>query len=467
MFLRLWHYHLLLLLWVTLLCGQVKVEENKKRKKAGDYVGSGLKSLVLKMNFVTIYAFSLGAIYLLLLFLSYVKYGFDFRDINFYLMLLFYLLFEFIPVRFQTFFERKFDESKKTIDMFFSVGLIISILSTIILKITNALVLPLIVFLILRVRVLFSKEYYFFIFNVSMIGILVFVVSKFFEIFSFKNIVLSSLYVAGISAVYSIFNLIFSFLFLTFMYKDFSKKYFNMLIGDGRFYNILSTSLNAFLVYFLYRLIGISAIPVSFFTISSIQLGNYYATKYRNAKLELLMALAKSLEEKDSYTLGHGENVAKLSVEIAKELGFSDNDLKLLEIAGILHDVGKIGIPDIIISKMDKLTSEEYEIMKEHSVKGYEILKNITEYKDTVATWVLHHHERWDGNGYPGGLKEEEIPLFSRILTISDVFDAITSDRPYRRAWSRKKAIAFIKDNSDIIFDPEIVNVFLKVIGED
>ncbi|ANQ53923.1 phosphohydrolase [Thermosipho sp. 1063] len=149
---------------------------------------------------------------------------------------------------------------------------------------------------------------------------------------------------------------------------------------------------------------------------------------------------------------------------MAKELGFPDKDLKLIEIAGVLHDVGKIGIPDIILLKTDKLSFEEYEIMKEHSKKGYEILKNITEYKDTIAKWVLHHHERWYGKCYPDGLSKEDIPVVSRILTICDVFDALTSDRPYRKAWKKERAILFIEENSGVIFDLEIVKIFLSLV---
>ncbi|WP_287570028.1 HD-GYP domain-containing protein [Thermosipho sp. (in: thermotogales)] len=424
-------------------------------------------ALDLKEGLVYIYTLALGAIYVALLFYAIKKYGFDYSNIDFYLFFLFSLFFEFIPVRFQTFFENKFDEKYKEHDLYLSAGLIVSVLSAIHLNISNALVIPFLVFLILRSKVLFSKNYYYFIFNVSSIGILIFLSFKVYNVFPNvvkNNLIFSSFVVALISIFYFVLNLSFVLSFLTLVYRQFSKDVIFKLIGEGRLTNLFSTSINTFIVYILYKFIGISAIPVSFFTVIGIQLGNYYATKYRQAKLDLLTALAKSLEEKDSYTFGHGENVAKISVAIAKELGIQVNELNLIEIAGLLHDVGKIGIPDFIVTKTGKLTRDEYEIMKEHPKKGYEILSQITEFKDTVAKWVLHHHERWDGKGYPEGISGEEIPLESRILMIADVYHALTSDRPYREAWSKEQAIGFIKDNAGIMFDPEIVNIFLKLI---
>ncbi|MBT1248062.1 MULTISPECIES: HD-GYP domain-containing protein [unclassified Thermosipho (in: thermotogales)] len=428
-----------------------------------------LKNLDLKKNRLFIYVYFLGALYTLLLFLSIRKNGFDLFDINFYLMITFYIAFELVFVNLQTFIEKKFEEKEKKFDLILSAGMIISIISAGILNISNAMLLPLISFLFLKPKVLFSKKYHFFVFNTSMIGLLIFIASKLFHWGSFimKNILLSSLFVVVLSIFYTFFNFSFVFLFLYFFYNGSFKACVRQVFGEGRFFNSIFTSLNIFVVYFLYRLVGVSAIPITFFTIVSVQLGNYYATKYRNAKVDFLTVLTKSLEEKDSYTFGHGENVSKLAVKVAKELGFPDKDLKLIEIAGILHDVGKIGIPDIILLKTDKLSFEEYEIMKEHSKKGYEILKNITEYKDTIAKWVLHHHERWDGKGYPDGLSKEDIPVVSRILTICDVFDALTSDRPYRKAWEKERAILFIEENSGVIFDPKIVKIFLSLVRSE
>ena len=406
---------------------------------------------------------------MVLFFHALKNYGLDFSDINFYLFFFFLLFIEFFPVKLQSFVKKNFDEESPNIDLYLSTGMIVSVLSAVILNVSDAMLIPLFVFLVLKSKLLFSKNFYYFLFNVSGLGILIFISFNLFQVFiNFfgDSIVISSIVVALISIIYFVLNLLLVLLFLFLLYGSISKSIIFKIVGEGRLTNIFSTAVNTFIVYLLYSYIGISAIPISLFTILAIHLGNYYATKYRKAKLDLLMALAKSLEEKDKYTYGHGENVAKISTRIAKRLGYSGKELSLLEIAGLLHDIGKIGIPDYIISKTGKLTPEEYEIMKEHSKKGYEILKQITEYQNTVAKWILHHHERWDGKGYPEGLVGEEIPIESRILTISDVYDALTSDRPYRKAWSKEKALSFIKENSGIIFDPKVVKVFLELVED-
>ncbi|MBD3296177.1 MAG: HD domain-containing protein, partial [Candidatus Omnitrophica bacterium] len=180
------------------------------------------------------------------------------------------------------------------------------------------------------------------------------------------------------------------------------------------------------------------------------------------------ISLAAAIDARDPYTHGHTERVTQYALSIAEELKdipeavIYKNFKETLHVSGLLHDVGKIGVPDSILNKQSKLTKEEYEKVKEHSVTGSAILYPIRELGD-IAREVRGHHERFDGMGYPDGLKGEEIPFISRIIAVADTFDAITSDRPYRQKKMAEVAMQIIKDNSGTQFDPIVVSAFLLV----
>lgn len=142
-------------------------------------------------------------------------------------------------------------------------------------------------------------------------------------------------------------------------------------------------------------------------------------------------------------------------------LHIKGDDLVELELAGLYHDIGKISIPDSILNKPGKLTEEEFEVIKTHTEVGYQILRAADEYSD-LAEHALSHHERWDGTGYPRGLKAEQIPLFSRIISIADSYEAMTADRPYRKAMNQEIAIEEIIRCSGSQFDPKIANIFIN-----
>ncbi len=178
-----------------------------------------------------------------------------------------------------------------------------------------------------------------------------------------------------------------------------------------------------------------------------------------------LRALVRSLEAKDPYTKLHSERVTQWAVAIAKEMNCTDEEIESLTFAGHLHDIGKIGIRDQILMKPGRLTREEYEIIKTHPVIGAEIVGHLGLLK--VETSIIrHHHERWDGKGYPDGLKGENIPKLSRILAVADTYDAITSRRPYRDAMPDRFAYEEIKKNSGTQFDPKVVEAFSRLIEE-
>ena len=182
-----------------------------------------------------------------------------------------------------------------------------------------------------------------------------------------------------------------------------------------------------------------------------------------NEKLhfQILESLAETIEAKDSDTWGHSNRIVKFSMIIGEHLTLYPEEMKELHFASVLHDIGKIGIPDRVLLKPDKLTKKEYEIIKSHSEIGQKIISRIKGLEN-VGNIILHHHERWDGKGYPSRLKEKEIPILSRIITITDSFDAIISKRPYKKAMSIDFALSELKKNRGSQFDPKLVDIFLQ-----
>jgi putative two-component system response regulator len=172
-----------------------------------------------------------------------------------------------------------------------------------------------------------------------------------------------------------------------------------------------------------------------------------------------------ALEAKDSYTSGHSRRVAEVSVMIARELGMSPEDTERISVAGLIHDIGKIGVREAILNKPDKLTDKEYEHVQTHSEVGENILVFVVE-DNRILEVVAHHHERYDGRGYPGGLTGKQIPLGARILAVADAYDAMTSGRPYREAMSVKTTCAEIRSSIGNQFDPDIAEALLRIVQE-
>lgn len=185
----------------------------------------------------------------------------------------------------------------------------------------------------------------------------------------------------------------------------------------------------------------------------SVNLYKYEENKFYHDIIESLVA---ALEAKDFYTKGHSDRVADMSYSLAKGLGYRGMELEEIHIAAHLHDIGKIGIPDIVLNKEGKLSYQEYECVKMHPTIGYEILCK-SKYLKTISEIVLHHHERWDGQGYPKGIAKDEIPFGSRIIAVCDSIDAMTSNRPYRKSVSFEESINEIIRNKSKMYDPSIV----------
>jgi putative nucleotidyltransferase with HDIG domain len=205
------------------------------------------------------------------------------------------------------------------------------------------------------------------------------------------------------------------------------------------------------------------------------QLADQVAVALSNAKLleaveELnwgtLYALARAIDAKSPWTAGHSERVTELALRIGKAMGLSNEELRDLQRAGLLHDIGKLGIPGEILDKPGKLTESEFDLMRQHAQLGARILEPITAYAK-VKPLVLHHHEHFDGSGYPDGLSGERIPLGARIFGLADKYDALTSDRPYRPAKNPDEVREFIIARAGYEFDPKVVEAFLKVLAQE
>ena len=257
----------------------------------------------------------------------------------------------------------------------------------------------------------------------------------------------------------------------------------NRYVVPGLFVALLSVAVEAVSSYFVISIygmfMGIGMIVLLFVnlirTIRNVQ--NMENSRQRQEmkkrrkqmetmSLQLMQTLSTTIEAKDEYTRGHSHRVAEYSALIAKELGWSQKEISNLRNAVHLHDIGRIGIPDTILNKPTKLTEEEYAVIKEHTVIGSEILKNIT-LIDHVIEVARHHHERYDGKGYPDGLKGEEIPLPARIVAVADSYDAMQSRRIYRNPLGAETIYKEISKNRGIQFDPEIADIFLKLLREE
>lgn len=181
---------------------------------------------------------------------------------------------------------------------------------------------------------------------------------------------------------------------------------------------------------------------------------------------DTINVLVKALDAKDKYTAGHSKNVEKIAALLCREFGFSESHTEMVRIAALLHDIGKIGVKEEVLNKPGKLTDEELSIIKEHPQKGYEILRDVPALKE-ASLWVKYHHEWYDGSGYPDGIKGDEIPLEAQILSLADVFDALVSDRPYRKAFSQEEAYKIILEHEGSQFSPKIISAFKKAFEKN
>jgi len=236
----------------------------------------------------------------------------------------------------------------------------------------------------------------------------------------------------------------------------------NKLLGALEIYHHAPLKINTDWLKFLEALAGQAAIAVDSATMfNDLQRSNEELALAYEAAIE---GWARALELRDKETEGHTRRVTNTTVKLAQAMGIEDEDLRHMRRGALLHDIGKMGIPDSILLKPDVLTPEEMEIMRQHPAYAYNLLKGISYLRDDLDIPYCHH-EKWDGTGYPRGLKGEEIPLSARIFAVADVYDALTSDRPYRKGWDPKTAIEHIRKESGSHFEPQVVEIFLKMLN--
>ena len=188
--------------------------------------------------------------------------------------------------------------------------------------------------------------------------------------------------------------------------------------------------------------------------------------EFRNGSLpcpHAVSALAEAIETKNPYTRGHSERVSKYATVIAKAMNLPQSEIEGIRVAGILHDIGKIGLQEGILLKFAPLTDAEFGVIKEHPVVSAKIIEK-AEFPWDIKPMALHHHEQYGGGGYPDGLKGEDIPLGARILAVADTYEALLADRPYRRGLPKEKTLEIIKEAAGPQLDPAIVPVFLELV---
>ena len=179
-----------------------------------------------------------------------------------------------------------------------------------------------------------------------------------------------------------------------------------------------------------------------------------------------LLSLGVALEARDLETAGHTQRVVQLAMDLGRALGLGNAQLQDLKQGAYLHDIGKLAVPDAILLKPGRLTPEEFDVMRTHAARGYDIASRIPTFPGGALDVIRHHHERWDGTGYPDYLAGSDIPLLARIFAVADVYDALTSERPYKRAWTHEEATAEIRDQAGRHFDPAVVQAFVQLTGE-
>lgn len=237
----------------------------------------------------------------------------------------------------------------------------------------------------------------------------------------------------------------------------------NFLVIIGYYYSLAPISIAASLLYIPHRpYIVLIMIPPLIMADKALR--RYYSLQHEAQ--ETLKVLAVTVDERDKYTFFHSINVAEYAKKIAEHLNLSIDEVSEIETAGQVHDLGKVGIPDCILNKESKLTYEEMEIIKKHPETAYRLLKNLKPYKKG-AEYVLYHHEYYNGEGYPGSISGKDIPLGARILTVADSYDAMTTDRPYRKALPQSIAVEELVKCSGTQFDPKVVEAFIEVLKRD
>jgi hypothetical protein len=320
----------------------------------------------------------------------------------------------------------------------------------------------------LIVETVLKKPWYKKIFNAGQYGITVLISGILFELLRLSpdgttiNIMKDMPAILVCSTAYIILN---SFLVSVIIYLTVKDRFIDIFLTDfkvvvGYFYSLVCVSIAVAYIYNpVYPFTILIMIPPLIIMDQSVR--RYY--RLQSEAKSTLTVLAQIIDQRDKYTYEHSSRVAKYAKEIAEQLNISSNETINIETAGLVHDLGKISIEDKIINKEGRLTDEEYNLMQSHPQTGYRLLENIHPYRKS-AEYVLYHHERFGGGGYPTKIAGDSIPLGARILAVADSYDAMTSDRSYRKALPQSKAMDELIKGSGTQFDPIVVDAFIKVL---
>ncbi|CDF59025.1 HD-GYP domain-containing protein [Thermobrachium celere] len=315
---------------------------------------------------------------------------------------------------------------------------------------------------------IFNIPIYKIFFNVCNIGISVFIASNIYQIierYSNNNIIKIILQVLLVTISFVTTNILIMSILIAIITNDNLKNVFNRSFSFGLLSVIPMVPFGYLIAYLYneYNILGILLLMVPVLLVRyTYMLYIESKTKYQ----ETVKVLMTALEMRDKYTEGHSRNVAKIVRAIGEELNYSDSHIEELELAAYLHDIGKIGIPDSILNKPEKLTEDEYKQIKSHTVIGYDIVKGIKDL-GKIPELVRHHHERYDGKGYPDGKKGDELDIDVYILQLADSVDAMSTDRIYRKALSPEQIKAELIKNRGLQFHPRIVDIYLKICDKE
>ncbi len=265
------------------------------------------------------------------------------------------------------------------------------------------------------------------------------------------------------------FRIVLSYMFFGFMWILFSDKLLYTIAHNTHTYYTLSVHKGAiFVIFTTFLLLKMMDNNISEYKDNKKIINEKeqelkeISKNYRvNLQKDIVRSFIRALEIHDDYTKGHSEEVAYYCMKMGKALNLSDKNLEDLYWAAIMHDIGKIIIPVEVLNKKERLSESEYELIKGHSRKGYEILSESKTLKN-ISDYILYHHERWDGNGYPDGLAKDEIPILSQIVAVADSWHAMTSDRPYKKALSVEEGLKELIRNKGTQFSPKIVDLFIE-----
>lgn len=222
-------------------------------------------------------------------------------------------------------------------------------------------------------------------------------------------------------------------------------------------------TIGVLMVYLLRSDAGIIGILLLWLPLLVVRYSLRQYVELKKTHIETIQSLAAALDAKDPYTRGHSQRVAEMARLVASAMQLPENEVEAVHYAGLLHDIGKIGVHDDVLNKVEKLTDEDWEKIRSHATIGADIVRHVR-FLQGVSDMIRHHHESYDGTGYPDGLKGENIPIGARILAVCDAYDAMTTERPYRKALTPERAVAELKSKAGVQFDPRVVEAFLQVL---